>query len=163
MSTITSRQRFQTTIAETFSAEELPAIAAASRALSYDQFNGNVVLGPSTTPPATKAWTGILAGDQTLDLTALSRAVGNDVDATGLKLRQILVNNLSASAVLTIAPGASDPYEFNGTGGEKAIPAGGKYQEYFADGLGAVGPTHKTLDITIAAAQTYQIALVFGA
>jgi hypothetical protein len=158
MSTISGNQRFILQTTESFTAVELPELG--EQKLTYDAFNKSVTLSPTTTPPATKSWAKKLTGSQTLDLTALTRTLGATVNATGLRLQSILVNNLSTTDNVVIAKGVSNGYAFNGAAGNKTIVAGGSFMEFFNDGLTDIDATHKTLDIT--AVGDFQIILVCG-
>ena len=158
MSTISATLRFYLSFVEQFSAAEMPA--SSGRSISNDQFGQAFKLAAGSTPPAAKGWAGQLTGNQTLDFTALARTIGPTVNATGLKLQAILVNNLDDANPLVIAKGAVNGYAFNAAAGNKTIVAGGSYQEFFNDGLADVDATHKTFDIT--ATGDFQILLVFG-
>jgi len=138
----------------------MPAIG--NRSVTSNQFNFTKKLNASSTPPGSASWADALSGDQTLDFTALSRSIGEDVDATGLKLQMLLLNNLSASATLTLAKGASNGYAVNGAAGSLVCPPGGSVQYFFNDALEDVDATHKTLDLTITAGEEFEIQLVFG-
>ena len=158
--TISATQRFSLSAVETFTVDEMPA--AGNRTVTNNQFNSTVRLNAGSAPAATKAWSGKLAGNQTLDLTALARTVGETVDATGLKLQMLLLNNLSESASLMIAEGASNGYAINGASGVYIVPPGAKLQTYYADSLADVAAGVKTLDITITAGEQFEVQLVFG-
>ncbi|HEY4760951.1 MAG TPA: hypothetical protein VIH42_10265 [Thermoguttaceae bacterium] len=160
MSTITSAQSFDTTVTETFTAQEMPATS--NRQIQYNQFNETVNLNAGSTPPATKVYAELLEGDQTLDFTSLARSFGADINATGLKLQQIQIYNTSDTATLVVAKGASNGYPFNGAAGNKTILPGARWSEFFNDGLADIDGTHKNIDITITEGEEYQIVLVFG-
>ena len=166
MSTISATQRFGLSVMEAFSEAELPA--AKNRTLVDDQFGSSVKLDADTTPPATKAWSAKLTSTQTLDLTALTRSVGATVNATGLRLQMLLLNNLSATATLMIDKGASNGYPINGAAEGLVVPPSGLAQLYFADGLADVAAGAKTLDLTVTPAgsgtevEDFEIQLVFG-
>jgi hypothetical protein len=158
MSAISAIIRFYTAFNEVFTAAEIPA--SSNRSVNNDQFNRTIKLSASSTPAATKGWAGVFTGNQTLDFSALARTVGPTVNATGLKLQAILVNNLDATNPMTIAKGAANGYAFNGAAGNKVITPNGSWQEYFAGGLAAIDGTHKTIDIT--ATGDFQVILIFG-
>ena len=160
MSTISATQRFALSVVETFSEEEMPATG--NRSFSNDQFNLTQKLNATSTPPGAKTWAEELTGDQSPDFTALARAFGAAVDASGLKLQMLLVNNLSESATLVVAKGSSNGYAINGAAGDFTVPPGGSVQYFFNDALTDVDGTHKTIDCTITAGQSYQLQLVFG-
>jgi hypothetical protein len=158
MSSISATARFFISFLEQFTSAELPA--SNNRNVTNDLFAKSIKLNSATTPAATKGWAAKLAGNQTLDFTALTRTVGQTVNANGLKLQAILVHNLDAANPVVIAKGAANGYAFNGATGNETIPPAGSFQKYFAGGLTAIDATHKTLDIT--AVGDYQIILIFG-
>lgn len=166
MSTITATQRFALAVLEAFTAVELPA--SNNRSLNNDQFNKTVTLSATTTPPGTKGWAAKLTSSQTINLAALTRSVGPTIDATGLRLQMVLVNNLSTTATLAIDKGASNGYPINGAAGGQVIPPGGSWQAYFADGLADVAAGARTLDATVTPAgsgtevEDFEIIMVFG-
>ena len=165
MSTITATVRFFASFVEKFSEAEVPS--SNNRSFTNDLFNSNMNISPTTTPPASKAWADELIGNQTLDLTALTRLVGPTVDATGLKLQAILINNLDASDPLIVAAGVTNGYDLScdagsssSAAGEKTVAPGGNYLEFFNDALADVAADAKTLEIT--APGDFQIMLIFG-
>lgn len=166
MSTIEATLRNYLSFQEKFTAAEMPA--SRNRSITNDQFNQTKTLKASTTPAATKGWAGEKTGTQTLDLTALTRTVCPTVDASGLKLQAMQIVNLSTTATLSIAKGASNGYAINGASGNYVIPPSGSLLVYFAGGLGAVGPTAKTIDCTVTPAgsgtevQDFTVSLIFG-
>ena len=160
MTTVNTTQNFDLTATETFTEAEMPALA--NRQFQYKEFSANKSLNAATTPAATKVYAEKLSGSQTLDLTALTRSIGAVVNATALRLQQIQISNLSTSATIVIAKGATNGYAFNGAAGDKAILPSGHYAEYFHDGLTDIDATHKTLDITGTTGQYYNVVMIFG-
>ena len=166
MSTISATQKFSLSVLETFTEAELPS--AKNRGLLSDQFGSSIRLDAASAPAATKAWAAALDGSQTIDLTALARTVGAAVNATGLRLQMLLLNNLSGTATLLLDKGASNGYAINAAAEGLTLPPGGSVQLYFADGLVDVDATHKTLDATVTKAgsgtevEDFEIQLVFG-
>lgn len=164
MSSIRCTQKFSLEVCETFSEAELPATS--QRMVRENQFGATVTASADSAPAASKAWSAKLTGSQTLQLTALARMLGT-VNALGLALRAILINNLSTTATVSIGPAETNGYAIN-AGGPKTIGPSGRYQEWFAAGLQDVDATHNTLAITVTPAGTgtevldYQIQLVFG-
>jgi len=166
MSTISATQRFGLSVMETFTEAELPA--AKNRTIVDDQFGSSVKLDAASTPPATKAWSAKGTSTQTIDLTVLDRSVGPSINASGLRLQMLLLNNLSATASLMIDKGASNGYPINGSSEGLVVPPSGSAQLYFADGLADVASGAKTLDVTVTPAgsgvevEDFEIQLVFG-
>jgi len=158
MSTISATLRFALSVLETFTEVEMPA--SKNRTITDDQFGSTVKLDAASTPAATKAWAAKLTGSQTIDLTNLARSVGPTVNATGLKLQMLLLQNLSTAGSLDVAVGATNGYAINGSGGHVIVPLGGSCQQYFADALADVDSTHKTLDVVVTG--DFQIQMVFG-
>jgi hypothetical protein len=166
MSTIAAAFRAVLEFAETFSTVELPAVG--NRTITNNKFNAGVKLDATTTPPGAKGYAAKLAGTQTLDLTALARTSGGTIDATGLKLQAILVNNLSTTATLSISKGVSDGYAFNGASGNYVVPPEGTQLVFFNDALGDVGAGAKNLTFTVTPAgsgtevEDFELILIFG-
>lgn len=166
MSAIAATLRFGLSVLETFTAAEMPA--SKNRTVTDDGFNTTVNLGAATTPPGTKGWAALLSGTQTIDATALTRTVGPAINATGLRLQALLVNNLSTTATVSLAKGSSNGLPFNGASGGLVVPPSGSALLYFADGLADVAAGAKTIDITVTPAGSgtevlnFQIQLVFG-
>jgi hypothetical protein len=159
MSTIQATVNWTTTIAESFTAAELPAIGA----LTIVQKANNSVerLNAASTPPVTKAYSEVLTGTQTLDLTALVRSLGATLDCTGLRLQYIRLVNLSLTNYVEIEDGASNPYQLF-AGQKVRVLAKAPYQQGFVDGLADVAAGAKLLKFTATAAQTYHVELLFG-
>ena len=160
MSTVTSTQNFNLIGTETFTADEMPA--SSMRQIQYNQFVSASNLNSGSTPPAAKAYAERLDGSQMLDLTALVRTFGAALNASGLKLQQIQLVNESSTVSVNVAAGSSNGYAFNGAAGDKTIPAGGKWAEFFNDALHDVDATHKVLQITGTTGQKYSLIMIFG-
>ena len=89
-------------------------------------------------------------GVATIDLTALVGPYASAVTFSGLKLRffQIL-NPAGNSALLTVAPGASDGYLLYGdASGQVSLGLGRSDLTYGADSMPTVGPTAKDIDLS---------------
>jgi len=140
--------------------ETLSLDSAAEAQVSHNSFNITKTLNASSTPAATKVYAEECTGTENLDLTALDGTTGA-VDATGLKLQVLLVNNLSDSDDLEITDGTSDPYSLNDTDGIQ-VPPGASMLWYFADQLADVASGAKAIDFTPAAGESYQVLMVFG-
>lgn len=138
--------------------------AAAAPVVRHTGFASNVRLDAATTPAATKVYVdtvALVAGAKTIDLTSLGSTGGGTFSATGLKVRGIMLHNTSANP-LTISPGASNPYPLFGTANAKVVRTGGRFMEYFADGLAAVSGSVKTIDFAGTGTDTFNLILLFG-
>jgi hypothetical protein len=120
---------------EVFTAAEAPAAASeAARTLKCGQNNFSVTHGPATTPaitgpPISRKIT--LAGSiETIDLTAaevlaLPSAAARTFDFTGKKVVAVVLRAGDANAaVITVAPGATNPYPLFGAGNTIEVPKG---------------------------------------
>jgi len=121
-------------------------------------------LSGTTTPPVVRAHTDTKTGGAaTIDLTAMPTITGN-YDATGKKLRAILVECKTGSlGKLTVGPGGVNPYPLFGTGITPELPVSGRMMVYFADGLPAVAAGVKNITFTPTnAADSFDVILVVG-
>ena len=150
----------QANIVSKWSASELPSTAG-EQSVVHTAFAKSIPLRADSTPPASKKMADEFTGDQNLDLTALSDPEVGAVDATGLKVQVLLVNNLSTSATLTLSDGVANPYQLNG-GDTIVIPPGGTDLKFFNDKLADVAAGAKCFDAAITAGQKFQLLLVMG-
>lgn len=147
------------TIVSTWEAADLPS--AGQQSMTHSQFDTSVNLHVSSDVPVTKKYADELTGNQSLDLTALADPEWGTIDGTGLKVQGILVNNLSASATLTISDGGANPYSLNATA-NLVVKPGASLQMYFADQLADIAAGAKAIDFAITAGQSYQVSIVMG-
>ena len=159
MSTVNATVTQNLTIGELFSAVDLPA--AGNLNVTYDDFNTTKTLNAASTPPGTKGFAREYTSSQTLDLTAIVRDLGANLDCSGLKLQALLLKNTSTTSWLTVADSGSNTYQCN-SGSPLAIPPGGRQLLYFDDELADVDATHKILTCQTTAGQKFQLAAVFG-
>ena len=154
-----------------FTANEVLSLDAATDApISQDGFNlANVRLSSTSTPAVTKSSYkeyALIAGALTIDLTALTDAVGAALDGTGLKVQTVIIVNPAGNAAINIAPGASNPYPLLGTGNDITIPAHATQLTvigmYLPDGTPDVSGSVKTLDITGTGTQTFKLGITLG-
>ncbi len=125
----------------------------------------NKSLGPSTSQPVTKQWSGqvtLIAGVASLDLTALTRDVGATVNADGLRLLALKVQGDAANtSPVTLKPGATNGYDNFGLG--LSVKANDEILVGPLNAATAVDGTHKTLDLASAmAAAKVTILMTFG-
>lgn len=106
-------------------------IAAANRKVTWGALSvKNESLTAASTVPATKVAGGSVAldaGAKTLDLTSLTGlgANGATEDFTGLKIQALYFENPSTNAnSISIAPGASNGYNFSGADGKLTLQPG---------------------------------------
>jgi len=141
--------------------------SSSKRTVTHDQFNPSRTLDATTTPNATEvaAFQAVLSsGALTLDLTALVTTNGKTLDASALKLRQILIVNPGSNDI-TIKTGASNGYAasskpFHANG--QIVPAGGDLLLFFNAGTPAVSGSVKTLDLAGTGTDFAYIEMVFG-
>ena len=160
-STISVTQRFQCTVNETFDAASV--LSASTRLIVHSEFDSKESLTASSTVPATKVYAEKLTGTTTLDLTSLTRSLGEGTATfAGLKVQCLMVNNLSATNTVTVENGASNPYVL--FGGEKLlIPIGGKVNMFFNEQLAAVvDSTNDQVKFTQTAGQSCEVIMVAG-
>jgi hypothetical protein len=157
--TVTSTLAFGLGATEGLDAMTLPSLT--QRNLQSAGFPFSVTLNATSVPPGSlySAFQITGAGSGTIDLTSLQSTHGT-MTALGLTLRGIAIQNTGATP-FQIKAGASNPYPI-GTNHVVVVAPGGYDQKYFAAGLAAVGSGAKTLDWTGNAADTYNIALLFG-
>lgn len=120
---------------------EVASVTAASTINSVETLQGlpggdeqvNLTTNPATkaysqssTPPAKyrffKSVTLDGSGAATLDLTALA-GIQDAIDATGLKMQWFRIWGVTGNALVTISPGASNPYAMFGAGNDLVYPA----------------------------------------
>jgi hypothetical protein len=97
----------------------------------------------------------------TLDLTDLTSTTSASAGDTAFATVNVLVFRNLGTAVMTIAPGASNPSDapgFAGTAPTLTIPAGSAVVWHAAAGV-TVDATHKTIDITPTAGGSIAIAV----
>jgi hypothetical protein len=100
-----------------------------------------------------------------LDLTALPATTGN-IDATGLKLQCLILENPAGNSAITLGKGATNGYALFGTTNTVTVAAHASYAGYlalfFPEGLPDVAGGAKTIDITGTGTQSFGLTLVFG-
>jgi len=160
MSAITVTCTQYLTVVEEFTAAEMPS--GGDRSLTHDVFNNHETRTSSSTPPVSKVYAKKLTGSQNLDFTALVPDVGDTIDATGLKLQYVMINNLSTANNVDWADGGANPYSINNTNPIRVPPGARLGPIYFADQLADVAAGAKAVAITAGAGQDYEVILVFG-
>lgn len=126
----------------------------------HDAFNETARLTASSTVPFTKIIEKVItltAGAYTLDLTTETGTNGVAVNGTGLKIRLLRMKPLGANN-FSVATGASNGY----TIGSRTAYVGGVDMAYFANALGAIGGSAKTLDFTGTGSQTCEVTIWMG-
>jgi hypothetical protein len=132
--------------------------------LNNDGFRqGPTRLGPSTTPPASRAsydtHTIPVAGQQQVDCLALT-GTQRRIRGAGKSVRFLYVRN-RGSGVLTVAPGDSQALAPFGAGNAPEIPAGGSLTLYVPGGIPVTTAAHN-LKLTGTAADEIDLALILG-
>lgn len=159
MSTVTAAVQLIASASELFSAAELPS--AAGDTIRHNGFNTRTLLNATSTPPVSEVYAEQLTGPQSLDLTALVRTVRPNLNATGLKLGVLMVNNLSTTDDVVISDPVSNPYSIN-DGDDITIPPSSKALLLFSEQLADVAAGAKAVTITAAAGEDFQLLMLFG-
>jgi hypothetical protein len=103
------------------------------------------------------------AGAATIDMQALTGALGAVVDGTGLKVQAIKFTNKATNAnTITIAEGASNGYELLGNGFTFTLPVGGSALFYLPEGTPDIGSSTSEMDVTGTGTQVLQVTMVMG-
>lgn len=132
---------------------------------SYGASSGE--LTASTSPDATQVWSdrrALVAGVDTLDLTALPRGNLPNLDLTGLKVRLVKVACASAnSAAIKFKFGATNPYPIGGSAtGEFDVYPNGVEERYNHNGAPAVSATVKNVAVSGTGTDAYEIIMIAG-
>ncbi|HEY1067231.1 MAG TPA: hypothetical protein VGE52_14015 [Pirellulales bacterium] len=145
------------------------AFNASSKTRILSGWDADISLNGSTTPKAeqlicTKVT--LSGGAATLDLTNITQVDGNGFDATGKKLVGYRFQNPNNNPV-TVAPGASNGYDFAGAGKDVDVPAfeeiaGKPYKLGQAPSRAVVASGDRTLDFTGTGADSILVTLTFG-
>ena len=149
---------FQITTSETLSTVD----AASNPVITHDNFNATGRLYASSTPPAIKLLSKVIAlsgGAYTINLTTETGTNGVAQDGTGLRVQMIRIKNLGANS-MTFAEGASNgialaclPF---------TVPAGGIYQLFLNDASPDIAAGDRTIDVSGTTTQTFQLTLLMG-
>jgi len=136
-------------------------VDAATPTVVHNKFNINTTINASSTPPATQVSSQTLTNTQTVDLTALPTIPGN-VNATGLKVRGILITNPKTNTGALSVGGGANAYLLFGAV-TITVALGATLAVYFADGLAVVDATHKLIVFTPNnAADSYNVEILVG-
>jgi hypothetical protein len=147
--------------------EALAQVSTAGTEVKTEALNdGAQTLTSSTTPPVTKFASEAItlgAGATTVDFTALTDVEGNAVDATGLKLQILrLKTPATNTAVVNVAPGASNAYLIFGSGNDIDVGIKGHLLYYIPEALADVSATVKTIDVSGTSGEKIDLEFVFG-
>ena len=142
-----------------YSTTDYPGMAPGS--MVRGAFVRSVKLNSASTPKGQDGYVEELTSSQNLDFTALVRTWAAALNATGLKLQHITLQNMSAANAITVVDSGANAYVINGEA-NLSIPAGGVFSLSWVDALSLVDATHKILQITATAGQKYRVTLVFG-
>lgn len=118
------------------------------------------------------AWRVALADNEaTIDLTDLTAINGAPLDATGLKLRLLVVHNgrsvggtlfADNEGALTLSPGVVSGYAPFGAAQSLTLPVGASLALHLADGAPTVGSSARLIDCTGSGTDQFDLLLVFG-
>lgn len=160
MSTIYATMQFSLAVSETKTAAEVPL--GEDRTATYnaaDRFRLSADSGADA--PAAQAIATQYTGSQSIDLTNFTGSQGAGQDASGLKVQAVLLRNNSTSYDVVLNGGVSNEYELN-DGADKTVQPGCSWQEFFNDQLADVDGTHKVIDITAQAGETFDLIVLLG-
>jgi hypothetical protein len=124
-------------------------------------------LGAGTTPPVSVGLSFqkvLSSGAGTIDVTSITDAVTGAVKSgNGLRIVAIKFRNLSTNAnSIAIVPGASNPYQLQGSDMKLTLSPGDEVTIYMPTTSQAVGSTHKTFDLTGTGSQVLEVEVLFG-
>ena len=125
-------------------------------------------LDANSAVPGTKVWSdtrSLSGGDETLDLTALTRGSAPTVDFTGLKVQMFIFAPASTNTgQIIVGQGAANPYFLFVTTGKAAdVSEGGALMVFHNERLADVSATVKNIRIQSADLDaTYSVILVAG-
>jgi hypothetical protein len=137
-----------------------------SHSVTQDDFNTSRTLNSTSTPLGSECYAKTIAGTGaavTYDFTALVREF-DTLDATGLKLQHIQLNNIGSGTV-TITERSDPPanqYDVNGAADDIVVPTGSEFSQFYNDTLADVAAGVKNLNINGTNGQNFQLKLVFG-
>lgn len=160
---VTVKYKFQATVIETLGSNTDSA-SATRRKVIHDQFDEFGTLTSATSVPVTTVAEAVVAlsgGAKTIDLTALTGTNGATVSMSGLKVQIFRFKNLGANQ-MTIVGGAANGYLLWGASGSVIVPAGGIVQFFGNETLADVDGTHKNIDVSGTAAQTFELTVIAG-
>ena len=162
MSIVANIQSFLTIV------ETLTQGSASVANIRHDAYNTTTRLTASTTPAVSKFsafLATMVAGELTVDCTALTGTNGAAVNANGLKLVAALFNNLSTTRSLVIEAGATNGLNIFGSSGKVIVPPGGIEMFYAKSGGATVGGSAKNIKLSdngSGGTDTAEVILVFG-
>lgn len=123
----------------------------------------------STTPPVTLYYAAEItfSSDENIDLSSWTDTEGVTKDATGKKVQVLrVICGSSNTGNVTIAGGASNPYEMFGSSKSVEVPPGGELLMYFNDKLLDVGVTSgvtaENIKVSGTAADTCTVEMLIG-
>lgn len=156
MSTLQALLKADITITETLSATDAPYLSI--RNLTYAGFSKNLTFTSTSSPAITHKFAAELTGDYSLDLTNIFDPILGSADATGKKLIAILLNNLSTTADLTVAPGTTNGYPID----QIVVKAKRTTLIYYESTNAQVSSTQKIIQFSMTAGEKYQAILFLG-
>jgi hypothetical protein len=137
---------------------------ASSPTIVYDSFNDSRRLNATSTTPATKVVSRVIAlsgGAYTIDLTTITGANGLAQDGTGLKVQVVRIKNLGAAG-MTFTVGASNGYNLLGASMNFTLLANQRATFDLYDASPDIASGDRTIDVAGTAAQTFELDLLMG-
>jgi len=165
MALTTGRIKADITLVETITANigASAADAVITHKMTLDQTVPN-----GTSVPATIAASfsqSLTSSTAYTDMTALPKANGATADCTGLKLQSIMIKNPTGNGTMTLAHNTStsvSAYNFIGTAGSIAIPAGGAVLLYLPEAAADVSSSAKNIIWAGTGTQSAHVEIVAG-
>jgi len=139
---------------------------ASDKTVIHDQYRIIETLKAGSSVPVTTvaAFSQALStGTATIDLTSLTGTNGASVDATGLKLQAMYVENTSGNATLEVDVGASNGYNLgNSAATEIHLGDGMAGMFFYNEGNPDVGASAKDIDLVGTGSEASKWIMVFG-
>ena len=160
-STFSANPHLYTNVTEILGGDDVPA----GSQIIHNQYDDNITLTASSTPNITGAafeTIAMSAGSTSIDLTSLLLN-GTAVSFSGKKLRTLKIKALPGNgANITIVKGASNGYTGLGSSFNIVLKPGQAFEFYDAGAGTAVSSSVKTLDVTGAGTDGFQLSATAG-
>lgn len=144
---VTADIKLLMTVREKAAQADLPA--ASERIINHQAFNKEQQYSATSTPAAAKVLVDKpLAASTSYDLTNFTDAFGNALDATGEKVRALLIANPEGNdGNVTIKPNGTNGYDLFGASKDLVLEPGASALFNFDQTLAAVSGTEKVIDV----------------
>lgn len=156
------------TYVSTVSVEETSAetfVSSSNNSITYSGLSASQSLTGASGVPVTKQAAfevTMSSGTATINLAALTGALGATVDGTGLKVQVIKLKNKATNAnAIRVVEGASNGYAFGGTF-DITLPVGAEATMFFNEAAADIASGDRTIDVTGTGTQVLQVHVVMG-